>query len=87
MPEYVALSGKGRVETWTVNEHPFFPNFTPPYVIAFVTPVEDDRVRVLTNLVNIEPSDVTAGLPVRVTFERHSDGDEDVFVPLFEPEH
>ncbi|OBB47438.1 MULTISPECIES: OB-fold domain-containing protein [unclassified Mycobacterium] len=83
---YVALSGRGRVETWTVNQHPFFPSFPPPYIIAFVTPVEDERVRVLTNLVNVEPDDVTAGLPVRVTFDPRSDGDDDVFVPLFEPD-
>jgi uncharacterized OB-fold protein len=69
-----------------VNQHPFFPGFTPPYVVAFVTPVEDDRVRVLTNLVNVDPNDVTAGLPVRVTFERHTDGDDEVFLPFFEQE-
>ena len=84
--EYVALSGLGRVETWTVNRHTFFPGFAPPYLIAFVTPVEDDRVRVLTNLVNVEADEVTAGMPVRVTFERFSDGDDDIFIPLFEPE-
>lgn len=87
-PEYVALSGRGRVEAWTVNRHPFFPGFTPPYVIAFVNPVEDDRVRVLTDLVNVDPDDVSTGMPVRVVFERHTDGhDEDeVFIPLFEPD-
>lgn len=84
--EYVALSGRGRVETWTVNEHPFFPGFSPPYLVAFVNPVEDSRVRVLTNLVNVGSVDVTAGLPVRVTFERHRDGDDEVFIPLFEPD-
>jgi uncharacterized OB-fold protein len=87
VPDYVALSGLGLVETWTVNQHQFFPGFTPPYVIAFVTPVEDDRVRVLTNLVNVEPDDVTAGMPVRVTFQRYVNGEDEVFIPLFEPDH
>ena len=86
LPEYVALSGRGRVESWTVNEHPWFPGFTPPYVIAFVNPVEDTRVRVLTNLVNADPDDVTPAMPVRVTFERYIDGDDEMFIPLFEPE-
>lgn len=86
VPEYVVLSGRGRVESWTINHHEFFPGFTPPYIIAFVNPVEDDRVRVLTNLVNIDPSEITGGMPVRVTFERYDDGDERVFVPLFEPD-
>lgn len=86
IPEYVVLSGSGRVETWTVNQHPFFPGFTPPYIIAFITPIEDDRVRVLTNLVNVEADDVTAGMPVRVMFQRYVDGEDEVFIPLFEPD-
>jgi uncharacterized OB-fold protein len=56
-------------------------------VIAFVTPVEDDRARVLTNLVNVDPDDVTAGMPVRVTFQRCVDGEDEVFIPLFERDH
>lgn len=86
VPEYVTLSGRGRVESWTVNEHPWFPAFSPPYVIAFVNPVEDERVRVLTNLVNIEPDGITPAMPVRVTFERYADGDGEMFIPLFEPD-
>ena len=88
MPEYVALSGLGRVETWTINRHPFFPGFTPPYVIAFVNPVEDDRVRVLADLVNVDPDDVNAGMPVRVVFQHHDgdDGEDEVFIPRFEPD-
>ncbi|GAC1400534.1 MAG: hypothetical protein NVSMB60_14140 [Mycobacterium sp.] len=86
LPEFAVLTGKARVESWTINRHPFFPGFKPPYVIAFVNPVEDERVRVLTNLVNVEPDEVSAGMRVRVTFERHgADGDE-VFIPLFEPD-
>lgn len=86
VPEYVDLSGQGRVESWTVNEHPWFPGFEPPYVIAFVNPVEDTRVRVLTNLVNTDPDRVTPAMPVRVTFQRYTDGDDEMFVPLFEPD-
>jgi uncharacterized protein len=86
VPEYVALSGRGRVESWTVNQHLWFPGFTPPYIIAFVNPIEDDRVRLLTNLVNIDPHEVTMSMPVRVTFQRAGLGDDEVYIPLFEPE-
>lgn len=86
VPKYVALSGRGRVESWTVNEHPWFPGFTPPYVIAFVNPVEDARVRVLTNLVNTDPDSVIPAMPVRVVFERYVDGGDEMFIPLFEPD-
>lgn len=84
--EYVDLSGLGLVESWTVNRHPWFPGFTPPYLIAFVNPVEDKRVRLLANLVNVHPDEVTPYMPVRVTFDRCIDGDDEVFIPLFEPE-
>lgn len=84
--EYVDLSGRGFVDCWTVNRHQWFPGFPPPYLIAFVNPVEDERVRLLTNLVNVEPDDVTQNMPVRVVFDRCVDGDDEVFIPLFEPE-
>jgi uncharacterized OB-fold protein len=84
MPEYVELSGRGRVESWTVNHHPWFPGIDPPYIVAFVSPVEDSRVRLLTNLVNVDPDEVTASMPVRVIFEFGGDGE--VYIPVFEPE-
>lgn len=55
VPEWIVLSGRGVVESWTVNHHPFFPGIPTPYVIAFVNPVEDPSVRVLTNLVEVTP--------------------------------
>lgn len=90
-PEWVELSGRGTVESWTVNHHPFFPGFPTPYVIAFVNPVEDEGVRVLTNLVDVDPADVRSGMPVRVRFEKggEPDGhepDATVWIPLFAPE-
>jgi uncharacterized OB-fold protein len=84
--EYVALSGRGVVESWTVNRHQYFPGFPPPHLIAFVNPLEDPRVRLLTNLVNISPEEVTQNMPVRVVFDRCVSGDDEVFVPLFEPD-
>ena len=82
------MSGRGTVESWTVNHHPFFPGIPTPYVIAFVNPVEDPRARVLTNLIDVAPEDVVVGMPVRVTFERGDDGMEGdiVHLPLFAPE-
>ena len=38
-------------------------------------------MRLTTNLVDVEPEDVDAGMPVEVVFEQH----EDVFLPLFRP--
>lgn len=90
VPEWVTLSGRGTVESWTVNQHPFFPGFPTPYVIAFVNPVEDTGVRVLTNLVGVNPADVSAGMAVRVLFEQAEhdtdEPDDVVYFPLFTPE-
>jgi uncharacterized OB-fold protein len=85
--ETVPVSGRGVVETWTQNEHAWFPGFPAPYYVAYVTLEEDPRARVLTNLINVTGSDVAIGMPVRVTFERHvADDDEEIYVPLFEPD-
>lgn len=88
--EWTVLSGRGRVEGWTVNRHQWFPGFPPPYVVAVVTLVEDPRVRLLTNLVGLDPSDIRHGMEVRATFVRPEpvdgdDPDDDVWIPLFEP--
>ena len=87
VPEWVDMSGRGTVESWTVNHHPFYPGIPTPYVIAFVNPVEDRQVRVLTNLVDVAPDRIFCGMPVRVTFEVGSDdSDDDVYLPMFSPE-
>lgn len=87
VPEWVDMSGRGTVESWTVNHHPFYPGIPTPYVIAFVNPVEDTRARVLTNLVDVDPDRIFCGMPVRVTFDVGSDDhDDDVHLPMFSPE-
>lgn len=80
--EPVAVSGKARVFTFTVNYQPFHPLVPPPYVIALVELVEQADLRVPTNIVNCPVDDVVVGMPVRVVFEQHGE----VFVPLFEPD-
>jgi uncharacterized protein len=76
------VSGRGQVFTFTINRHPYNPAVPPPYVIAIVVLDEADNLRLLTNLVNCEPEDVSVGMPVRVLFEQH----DKLFIPLFEPD-
>ncbi|WP_253849114.1 Zn-ribbon domain-containing OB-fold protein [Mycobacterium asiaticum] len=83
--EWVELSGRGRLESWTINRHQWFPAYEPPYVIAFVNPIEDTGARLLTNLVNSDPGELAVGMALRLVFERLIDGDDEVYVPLFEP--
>ena len=74
------MSGRGRVESFTVNHQQWIPG-SDPYIIAWVSVEEQPELRLTTNLVGVEPEDVKIGMPVRVVFEEN----EDVFVPLFTP--
>ncbi len=75
------VAGTGVVVGYTVNQHPWHPDFALPYVIAIVAIDEDPRVRLTTNLVDVDPADVRVGLPVHVGFEHV----EDVWLPVFTP--
>ncbi|HVA09034.1 MAG TPA: OB-fold domain-containing protein [Acidimicrobiales bacterium] len=75
-----SVSGKGRVETFSVNYQQWIPG-SEPYIIAWVSIVEQPDVRLTVNLIDVEPDDVRIGMEVEVTFE-HND---DVYIPLFRP--
>lgn len=75
------VSGRGTVASFTVNHHPWLPGYDPPYVVALVEIEEDQGVRVMTNIVECAPEDVSIGMAVEVMFEHH----EDVWLPLFRP--
>lgn len=73
-----AVSGRAVVESYTVNHQQWIPG-GEPYVVAWVSIVEQPDVRLTTNLVGMEPEDLRVGLEVEVVFEEH-DG---VHLPLF----
>ena len=77
------VSGRATVVGFTVNSQPWLPGFDldPPYVIAAVALVEDAGVRLTTNIVGCDPSDVHIGQETAVRFEQH----EDVWLPVFAP--
>jgi len=74
------VSGRGHVETFTVNYHQWIPG-SDVYIIAWVSLDEQPDVRLTTNLIDIEPDDVRIGMPVEVVFELN----DDVALPLFRP--
>jgi len=76
------VSGRATVVALSVDHQQWLPKFPPPYVVAIVAIDEDDGARLMTNIVNCPPDDVSIGQRVRVLFEEH----EDVWVPLFEPD-
>lgn len=77
-PEVV--SGRGTVATFTINHQQWIPG-SDNYIIAWVSLDEQPDIRLTTNLIDIEPEDVSIGMPVEVAFELS----EDVYLPLFRP--
>jgi hypothetical protein len=76
------LSGDAVVHTFTVNEQSWIPTLDPPYVVAIVELVEQAGLRLTTNIVGIDPYDVSIGMPVHVVFDNY---DDDVWLPMFAP--
>jgi len=75
------VSGRGTVHSWTVNRYQWTPGMEPPYVLAEVELVEQEGLRLLTNIVGCAAEEVRIGMPVRVVFERAGD----TWVPVFTP--
>ncbi len=80
--EWRQASGKGTVYTFTITHRPPAPfKNVPPYVVATIE--LEEKVRVISNVVNCAPEEVRIGMPVRVVWTKI--GDEMTF-PLFEPD-
>jgi len=75
------LSGRGAVYAYTINHYPWVPDMEPPYVVAEVELVEQEGLRLMTNIVECPLDRVRTGMEVEVVFARHGD----VFIPLFRP--
>lgn len=75
-----AVSGRATVVAYTLNVQAWIPS-SEPYLIGLVAIDEQESVRLMTNLVEVEPADVRTGMAVEVVFEQA----EDVYLPLFRP--
>jgi uncharacterized OB-fold protein len=80
-PRPAAVSGRGRVATFTINEQRWTADLEAPFVFAAVELEEQSELYVFTNIVGCAPHEVRIGMPVRVCFERHGE----LYLPLFEP--
>jgi uncharacterized OB-fold protein len=73
------VSGRGVVHSFTVTHFPL-PGFEPPFAVVIVELEEQRGLRLVSNLVDVDPGDVEIGMPVEVVFEAVAD---DVALPLF----
>ena len=70
----------GSLYSYAVLHHPRSPRFEYPVLAALVD--LDEGVRIVTNLVGVEPADIRIGMRLAVEFEPTSDGGT---VPVFRP--
>ncbi len=75
------MSGRGKVWSFTVNVHPWFPDMKLPYILASVELDEQPGLRLTTHVTDIDPREVRIGMPVEVYFRE----EEDVWIPSFRP--
>lgn len=68
-----AVSGDGRVISFTINRQPWLPDVAVPYVIAIVELDEQDDLRVAAQIECSDPEALVIGQQVRVAF-RDMDG-------------
>jgi uncharacterized protein len=82
--ELVDLPGTGRVYTFTIVRQAFIPALTDrvPYVVAAVDLDGAPGVRLVTNLVEVDPEDVAIGMNVVVAWE---DMGPELALPRFRP--
>src|SRR5258707_3306634 len=64
--EIVDLAGTGAVYSYSLLHHPRHPDFDYPVVAVLVD--LDEGVRMVSNLVDVEPHEVRTGMRVRVAF-------------------
>ena len=85
--EWVALSGRGRLFSWSFVRRAFIPQFAGlvPFAPALVVPVEDQAVRLVTIIVDCSPEDLAIDMPVEVVFRplRFEGVAGEVVAPLF----
>ena len=73
--------GTGTVFTFSINHQPYNPVVPNPYVVALVEMDDQPNLRVFTNILGCEASEVSVGMTVEVRFEDHGDKAVPIFVP------
>ena len=80
--EWVKVSGRGRVYTWTVFHKVYHPAFAEDMPYAVVAVELEEGPRLLTNLVDCRLEDIEVGMPVEVVFD---DVTEEISLSKFRP--
>jgi uncharacterized protein len=78
--DWIVASGQGTVFSYVVHHHPKVPGKQPPFVVALVE--LDEGVRMLGELIDVDPAAVEIGMPVEVALTRI---DDELTLPFWRP--
>ena len=80
--DWIEASGKGKVYSYTIVNRPPTARFQEdvPYVVALIE--LEEGVRMMSNVVEIEPDDVRVDMPVEVVFDEITSA---ISLPKFRP--
>jgi hypothetical protein len=83
VPIAVAVSGRGTLFSFTVLRQPFHPGFVDaiPMLIGLTELDDAPGVRILTNIVEAKPEELSVGMAMEVVFESRGD----MALPQFRP--
>jgi len=76
--EWVPSTGKGTIHSWVIYRESPHPGFKAPYAVVLVE--LEEGVRVVSNLLDVQPEAVSIGMPVEVVFDEVN---EAVVLPKF----
>jgi 3-oxo-4,17-pregnadiene-20-carboxyl-CoA hydratase alpha subunit len=80
--DWLEVPGRGEVYTYTVVHRAIASGQDLPFVIAVIALEDAGGVRILSNLVGVDPDRVGIGLPVELVWE---DMSEHLAIPRFRP--
>ena len=76
------VSGRGEIYTYTTVHRPIAAGQELPFVVAVISLEDSGDVRMISNVVEVDPADVKVGMPVELVWEDMSD---DLAIPRFRP--
>jgi uncharacterized OB-fold protein len=80
--DWQEVSGRGEVYTYTAVHRPIAADQELPYIIAVIALENAGGLRMISNLVGVDPDALEIGMPVELVWE---DMSEDLAVPRFRP--
>ena len=75
----VRVSGRGTVYSYTVTHQPV-PGYEPPFAVVLVELEEQQGLRLVSQVSDVDPSNVRIGMPLQVHFVPLAEG---VWIPAF----